>query len=445
MSFSFGHQKQKSTSNQKQEPWAPTIPYLQDYLGQIGDMGGTIGASAGQTDAYNQLSSLYGAGNPYTSQIEGLANETAQGVPSQSGMIADAYTGYKEALTPYASGEYLDPESNPHMRGMLDQVRDDAFNRVNAMWQGAGRDPSGNALGVQSISRGITQAELPLLFNQFNQQQSNQLNAINGLMQGGVTAAQGMQGLDQAALAARGAALPMYDAALASQSWGPENQFNLEQIFKDLPEMDLATMGGLLLPVAQLGQQQTGSGTSKGTSFGFGAKLLSDERFKEDIKEIGYLADGTPIISFRYKGEDTVRIGVRAQDVEEGNPDAITEMDMGNGATVKYVDLGEATKRSAEMMPQPVPPTARAPGSGTSAQMHTGQGLLPLLMAEAAKSMPQPPQGGPGGAGPGMPPRPPMPGMPPVGGPPMPPPGAMPPNPMAGAMLNPAMGMRYAA
>lgn len=444
MSLSFGSSTQKQKSNQKQEPWAPTIPYLQDYLGQIGGMGGTVGASAGQTEAYGNLSNLYGAGNPYTSQIEGIATDTAQGVPSQSGMIADAYTGYKDALSPYASGEFLDFESNPYMRGMLDEVRGDAFDRINSMWHGAGRDPSGNAGGVQAISRGITQAELPILFNQFNTQQGHQLNAINGLMQGGVTAAQGMQGLDQAALAARGSALPMFEQALASQTWGPENQFNLEQIFKDLPEMDLATMGGLLLPVAQLGQQQTGSGTTKGTSFGFGAKLLSDERFKDDIKEIGYLADGTPIISFRYKGEDTVRIGVRAQDVEGDNPDAITEMDMGNGSTVKYVDMGEATKRSAEIMDPMGIPTARAPGSATSAMMHSGQGLLPLLMAEAAKNAPQPPQGGPGSPGMAGAPRPPMPGMPPAGRPPLPS-GAMPPGAMPPPAMNPAMGMRYAA
>lgn len=444
MSFSFGSSTKKGSSNQKQEPWAPTIPYLTDYLGQIGALGGgELGATTGQTEAFNNLNQLYSQGNPFTGQITELANDTAAGVPSQAGMIADAYSGYQDAVTPYARGDFLDFESNPYMRGMLDEVRNDAYNRVNAMWQGAGRDPSGNALGVQSIARGITQAELPLLLNQFNQQQANQLNAATGLLQGGTAAAQGIQGLDQAALTARGAALPMFDQALASMTWGPENQFNLEQIFKDLPAQDLATLGGLLLPVAQLGQQQQGTTKEKGSSFGFGAKLLSDEKFKEGMEPVGWLADGTPIYRFSYKGEDTIRIGVKAQDLD--GTDAVSEYGMGDGQSVKYVDMGRATDRSAKMMSAmggiPGLPQAVPTGGVQSPLLYSGEGLLPMLMADAAPKGPPPGPAGP--MGPGGP-RPPMNGPGPnmlPGMPQMPP---SPPNPTAG-ILNPAMGMRYAA
>ena len=62
---------------------------------------------------------------------------------------------------------------------------------------------------------------------------------------------------------------------------------------------------------------------------------LSDARFKEDIKPIGSI-DSVPVYTFRYAGEQTTRIGVMAQDVEQTHPHAVQEF---NG--VKYVNYGE--------------------------------------------------------------------------------------------------------
>lgn len=366
MSFSFGSSKEKKSSSQQQDPWAPTIPYLENYLSQVGNLGAP-GATAGQTEAYTNLADVYGSGNPYADQIGSLASDTLSGVPSQSGMAQEAYTNLGETLSPYTSGEYLDVASNPYMQGLLTSVGDQIQNRINAQFAGAGRDLSG--INQQAIARGLTEGQLPLLFNQFNQQQQNQLNAANTLANTGLSTAQISQGLDQAALAGRATGVPLAESALGAQTWGPENLFNLEQIFKDLPASDLATMGSLLFPAAQLGQQQEGTSTAKGSSFGFGAKLLSDERMKEDLQQIGTLADGTPIYRFRYKGEDTTRIGVSAQEVEENMPEAVSEVVPGGeggptgGAPVKYVDMDMATRRSADMMRDPMGPRP-IPGMG---------------------------------------------------------------------------------
>ena len=381
MSFSFGNSKQKTNSNQKQDPWAPTIPYLESYLGQVGNLGnlGTPGATPGQTEAFTNLADVYGSGNPFADQIGSLASDTLTGVPSQSGAAQEAYGNLQNTLNPYVSGEFLDVGSNPYMQGLLDTVGNQITERINSMYAGAGRDLSG--INQQAIARGLSEGQLPILFNQFNQQQQNQLAAAGQLADAGLTTAQISQGLDQAALAGRATGVPVAEAALGAQTWGPENLFNLEQIFKDLPAQDLSTIGSLLFPAAQLGQQQQGSSTTKGSSFGFGAKLLSDERMKEDLQEIGQLADGTKIYRFKYKGEDTTRIGLTAQDVEETMPEAVQEVVPGGeggptgGAPVKYVDMDLATRRSADLMRGPMGP--KAPGMGapaTNAPMNAQMG-----------------------------------------------------------------------
>ncbi len=404
MSTSVGLSNQKMSSKQNQQPWAPTIPYLTQTLGDIGSlMNQPNTATAGETSAYNNLSELYGAGSPFSGQISDVANTTLAGLPSQSGTVTSAYGDVKNALNPYVSGQYLDVNSNPYLSQLVSQVGQDAANSVNAQFAAAGRDMSGINQGA--VSRGITQAELPILLNQFNQQQANQLGATNQLMGAATGSATAAQGLDQQALAARAAGVPLAQAALQSQEWGPQNQFNLEQIMQQLPYQGIASLEQLLLPIAQLGQQQQGTSNTSGTSLGFGAKLLSDERYKEDLEQIGTLADGTPIYKFRYKGDDITRIGVSAQDVEQNNPEAVEEMVPGgpNGPTggqpVKYVDMDKATAPSAAMVGGPRfnpgaanGPTNGAPmmGPGVPTQMGAANSneqmnpMLQYLMGQAA-------------------------------------------------------------
>lgn len=63
---------------------------------------------------------------------------------------------------------------------------------------------------------------------------------------------------------------------------------------------------------------------------GAGVSLFSDERLKEDIKRVGKTDDGTPIYTYRYKGDDTVRMGVMAQenlDAAEMDPSGFLRVD----------------------------------------------------------------------------------------------------------------------
>jgi hypothetical protein len=72
--------------------------------------------------------------------------------------------------------------------------------------------------------------------------------------------------------------------------------------------------------------------------------IFSDERLKESIEPVGELYDGTNVYRYRYKGDDTPRIGVLAQEVEKTRPDAVSE----HGGYLA-VDYGRATQMSAEL------------------------------------------------------------------------------------------------
>jgi hypothetical protein len=281
---------------------------------------------------------------------------------------------------------------------MLTQVGDSVQQRINAQFAGAGRDMSG--MNQKTVASGVTQAQLPLLLDQFNKQQANQLAASQALQGAGANTGQIMQGLDTNALTTRGAGVPIADAANNAALWGDQGIYNTEQTIADSPFQRLGMLGNLLLPVAQLGQQQSGTGSSNTMGVNVGAKLLSDERLKENIEEIGTMADGTPMVRFNYKGENTVRIGVKAQDVEELTPEAVSEYNAPQAGTddgkVKYVDMDLATRRSADMLKNGMGPIdgvgANAPGLGMLSGM--GAGPSPEMAGGPGPSM-MPPPGGP--------------------------------------------------
>jgi hypothetical protein len=65
---------------------------------------------------------------------------------------------------------------------------------------------------------------------------------------------------------------------------------------------------------------------------------------KEDIESVGELYDGTNVYRYRYKGDDTPRIGVMAQEIAQDRPEAVR--DIGGWLAVDY---GAATDRAADL------------------------------------------------------------------------------------------------
>ena len=67
------------------------------------------------------------------------------------------------------------------------------------------------------------------------------------------------------------------------------------------------------------------------------ASLFSDPRLKEGDQVVGKVGD-LPLHTFRYKGDDTERIGFMADEVEKLDPKAVTTTNSG----YKAVDYNRA-------------------------------------------------------------------------------------------------------
>lgn len=78
-------------------------------------------------------------------------------------------------------------------------------------------------------------------------------------------------------------------------------------------------------------------------TLGSAALMMSDERVKDDISQVGELNDGTNVYLFRYKGDDTPQIGVMAQEVEKKDQRAVKEI-----GGIKHVDYAKVLSRALE-------------------------------------------------------------------------------------------------
>lgn len=267
MSLGFGSSSSKTNSSHSSQtdPWDTTIPYLEGFLKNVGGTT-SFGASPDQDAAFTALKSNAAQGNPWTSQIAGLADQ-AFATADRSGQVGAASDTLKTNLSKYADGSYLDVMNNPQLKALLDSVGTDAFNKINAQFAGAGRDLSG--ANQQTSSRGVAQATAPLLLDQFNRQQQLQLDANRTLADNASSTATTQAQLDAARLAQQTQGIGLGDKALAAKDYAGNQILSLDQQQKQLPLQDLGLLASILFPAAGLGAQEQGTGTSKTSSSGF--------------------------------------------------------------------------------------------------------------------------------------------------------------------------------
>ncbi|MDO9381832.1 MAG: tail fiber domain-containing protein [Hyphomicrobiaceae bacterium] len=270
MSFGLGGSKQKSTQKSQKDPWDVAIPGLTALTGKVTDLvnGGGSGVTANQTAAFEQLKQNAAAGNPNAGQIGQLADDMLN-TQSQSGTVTNGYADLQRRLNPTADGANLDIMNNPQLAAMLQQVGDDAASRVNASFAAGGR--TGSGANQTSVSRGVTQAQLPLLLSQYNQEQGRTDAAARSLFDASGTTAGAVQGLDAAAQDQRAKGIEVGQAALDAQNYGPNAILNLEQQQKEMPVDYLSKLAAILGSIGQLGGQEKGSGTQKGSNWGISA------------------------------------------------------------------------------------------------------------------------------------------------------------------------------
>lgn len=254
---------QTTQTQSKTNPWSPTQKPLKEIIGGISGQIPGYQPTAAETGALDTISQNAQAGNPYAPQIASLATDLLGGGADRSGIVNDAYSAYKQQAQPYLDPSYLDPASNPAFKGYLDTVTNDIQNRVNGMFAGAGRDLSG--ANQQSLARGITEGTAPIFADQYNKNVATQRGVSEGLLSGAGGVAGLLSGMDQTALSNRSAGVDAASRALESNNYGAKSILEAEAMRRGLPLGNLGQLSSLLLPIAGLGGQTSGTATSNTT------------------------------------------------------------------------------------------------------------------------------------------------------------------------------------
>jgi hypothetical protein len=255
-SESTGKQEQQQQSTTA--PYAPTQPMLQNILNKLGGM--SSDPTAGQTGAANLLQSEAGGvpsfGPQGTQAVDNLFGSTTT---PQQGMLSQGYGNLQNTLGKYTDPSYLDPNSNPQIRGWLDTVRNDVTNNVNDQFAAAGRDLS--PANSTALGRGIAQGEAPILADQYNRNVGAQQGAAGTLYDASGKTASAITNQQQVplqnALQGMGAAgqVPGLLTMPGQTALGAANTG------AQLPWQGMGWLSALLNPIAGMGSQSQGTGT----------------------------------------------------------------------------------------------------------------------------------------------------------------------------------------
>jgi hypothetical protein len=348
--------KQETTQSQTTNmgPWQPTRATMEGITNQAQGLLGNTGLTGNENAALAGMVGNAQTAGGYGSQIQGLTDNLfagggyGQGTPA----LQQAWGTAQGALNPIASGS-LDPMQNPQTAGLVQAIQDQVNNDVGSQFAAAGRSFSGAHAGA--LGKNLTQALAPTLFNQYNQNVQNAMGASGQLMQG----AQGYsQGLDQTAGNQLNAQMQA-PGSLANLNTPQGMMLAAEARRRGIPVEALQQLGpGLMVPIAGLGQQGTTTGTGTQQTKGGGTQaaigtglgilgtmgqlgIFSDQRLKENIRDIGRTHDGQTIYAFNYIGHPLTHIGLMAQEVAETHPDAVFE-----AAGYLMVDYAKATEHA---------------------------------------------------------------------------------------------------
>jgi hypothetical protein len=354
----LGSNSQTTNSSQSSQfqPWQPAIPGLQNIISQLSSGGSPL--TNQQSGALNQLQAgalaVPNYGGTASNAVNGLFNtSTAQ----QQGLWNNANNTANNTLSNYMLPGYTNPLTAPGLSQALATTGQDITNSINGQFAAAGRSDS--PANTQALARGLAQGEAPIITNEYNQLVGQQQGAANQYMANNANTAQGTAALGQiplqntlSGIQAAGSLPGLYTAPGATQ-------LTAANAAQQQPYENLQLQSGLLSGIAGLGGTSSGTGTSTTTqpvnpwTTGAGAALgalalFSDERLKEDIEPIGILHNGLNVYRYRFKGSPRTEIGLMAQEVEKGNPGAVTDVGLWHGGpTVKMVDYGKATQPSA--------------------------------------------------------------------------------------------------
>ena len=260
------------------EPWAPAKPaldtvlqgaqnaYNTTYTGpQIAAMDPNVTAGQNQMLGIAGQGQMTDAAKGGLAGVQGIINSGGIGAPMQTGL--DTISQAQGYLTPYANGSMVG--KNPYLNDIIAANQQATQNAVNSNFSKAGRYGSGAYASALGTALGNIDANLR--YNDYGNQQANQLNAISGLSGiGGQQAGIGQNAVGNIYNA--GASLgnlqtPLYsDANAMSNVGGARMDYN--QSIIDANNQAPWTRVGNLSQIAQGIGGMGGVTTQSGTSIG---------------------------------------------------------------------------------------------------------------------------------------------------------------------------------
>jgi hypothetical protein len=343
-----------------QKPYTP-------YTGQL-----VAGLTPGQQQGISNIQSAQGMAQPFIQEGAGLTREAARGITPE--LYDRFYSPYVRDVANATQANLL--ESGAQQRSGL---------KGGAIQAGAfGGDRSGIAQAEMSRQQQLANAQaMSNIYNQgygqamglANNQVQN-LGAMGSQLAGMGTTAQtsALQGA-QAQLAAgaqeqttnQAGLQAAYDQFLQQQSY----PFQIAQYFANIAQGLGSTAGGTSATTAPgpsaASQIMGGIG-----ALGSIASMASDERVKENIEAVGTLNDGQTVYRYNFKGDPKTQIGLLAQEVEQRNPGAVSEV-----KGLKMVDYRDATEDAASSMGGVVGPDSDRQGFMNGGTPYGGVGFVP--------------------------------------------------------------------
>jgi muramidase (phage lysozyme) len=306
------------------QPNTPYTPYTGEFVAPFNET---------QNAAVGNINAVQGMAQPYYNQATQYTQQAAKSFQPLSQQDIERYQN------PFVQS-VVDPTVKALQQQQGQQLSQQQTNAIRSGAFGGDRSGIERAVleGQQNLALG--QAISPL----YSQAYQSGLGAAQQQQQVG---GQGLMGagaqLANLGAGAQNTALAGANAQLAAGTVGQQTQ----QALDTARYQQFLQQQGYPFQLTQfLANIAEGTGALSGSTTS--TTQASDERLKHDIKKIGTANDGLPIYSFKYKGDDQIRIGFMAQDVEKKMPEAVGVM--GGYKTVDYGKVSDANAKKHRAM-----------------------------------------------------------------------------------------------
>jgi hypothetical protein len=155
-----GGSKQPDTTTQKMEPWSGVQPYLKDYL------------KLGQNVTKNPFQFYNG------DTVAGFAPEQEMGfnLATQRALAGSpTQNAANQQVTNTLRGDYLNPDSNPFLKGTVDRALGDVQTRVNSQFN---NNNFGGSAHQETLQRGLGEQANAIYGQNYTNERNNQMSAV---------------------------------------------------------------------------------------------------------------------------------------------------------------------------------------------------------------------------------------------------------------------------